>query len=1235
MNKRLFHGFILTFLILLSLFGALSCGLFVLFETKKGQTFLLSTGASYLKKQGIDFSARGFQGDFPKNFSLQTITLSLKDQSSSVLSIHNLEISFKWQDLLKGMLTLNLLKAETITFSSSSETNPSSVSWEDIYSSLKTISVPLLPLSLKLDHLEIMDFSFSNGGKEIHLASEGHFFLPHFSKDSESTLFLKIKGLNISSLLLLDIDYDDTSHHLKGIFEFKEDKEGFLKSSVPFILKGDFQKDSLDQKFFGTFTLESPSFLSLESNYVLTYDLIPNLTLEGHLTCPDLFKERALSLSTQFDFNLDLNLEKESLRLRYGEITNEDFLLSGEGHFPLDAASVDFKGKLNIINRLFLKDQNSVPLELLERPLPRELFFNVSGIFKNALEITCFSEKTSEKAYLNIKGHLNQETKTADGVLEMTLPFDQTSLDGHLDFIWEQGTLRLNNLKIEGPSLNIHGNLAWENAPFPLGHLAFSLLDLSLLNSDLPKGHFVGSLSSQKEKGLSLELDGKDVQHEGLTLVHLDLKATSQDFLGKNTKISLKLQNLKKEAELLLEKLELTLKGSLFEKELPLKGLLTLSNPNTNLKIKTDVTFLQKEALSSLSFTKLDGHFGPQKISLNHPLVLTFSKTGLKIQETSLNIDKACFLFSFEKKDTALNGHASLKKFPLPLLSSFSSFLNLPLSLEGDAHLKGSIFHPLLTLNASFKPLKQVSLFEEKIEDFEGILAGAWNGRNLTFKLDCQDKKNVNHLHVKGDFPLLLENGNHLFINPTSPLKCTLSGTGHLETLSPFLLPFLVSEGDTIKGDISLEIIIEGSLHKKKLSGFLSLQKGQYENFSLGTVLQDISLKIQGTGDRFQILQARAHDKHAGVLEMKGSCPQVFSESGPETYTLEAILTNFHLVSLDLVTAEATGNLNLIKNKVSHPPAITGNLTVSPLAVHIPKKLPNSIIVLPFTREGNTEQEQKEALQKSALFLLHAKKELLQNMSILQLTPPTNMQEASSQAPDISLNINLTIPSQFSVEGWGLTSLWTGNINVGGTLNLPKLNGKLSLDRGNYVLFGKTFSLTQGALFFTDDTTFDPNVNVTAQITTGGIVAQVIIDGRLMTPHFTLKSQPTLPPGEIASRVLFGKGIGSLTPLQSLQIASALGDLTGTGSPLGFVDDIRNAIGLGGLSFTAGENGNAGLNLGQFLSDNVSLSVSPDLTTNTAQASIEIKILSNVSIQSDINTQTAGGAGINWQWEYD
>ena len=504
LNKRLFHGFILTFLVLLSLFGALSCGLFVLFETKKGQTFLLSTGASYLKKQGIDLSAEGLQGDFPKNFSLQTITLSLKDESSSVLSIHNLEISFKWQDLLKGMLTLNLLKAETITFSSSSETAPPSFSWEDIYSSLKTISVPLLPLSLKLDHFEIMDASFSNEGKEIHLASEGHFFLPHFSKDSESTLFLKIKGLNISSLLLLDIDYDDTSHHLKGIFEFKEDKDGLLKSPVPFTLKGDFQKEELDQKFFGTFTLESPSFLSFESNYVLTCALIPNLTLEGHLTSPDLFKEGPLSLSSQFDFNLDLSLEKESLALRHGEITNEDFLLSGEGHFPLDGTPLDFQGKLNVINTRFLKDQDSVPLEILERTLPKELFFNVSGIFKNALEITCFSGKISEKAYLNIKGRLNQEMGTADGALEMTLPFDQTTLDGHLDFIWEEETLRLNNLKIEGPSLTLHGNLVWEKSPLPLGHLAFSLIDLSLLNSDLPKGHFVGSLSSQKEKGLSL-----------------------------------------------------------------------------------------------------------------------------------------------------------------------------------------------------------------------------------------------------------------------------------------------------------------------------------------------------------------------------------------------------------------------------------------------------------------------------------------------------------------------------------------------------------------------------------------------------------------------------------------------------------------------------------------------------------------------------------------------------------
>ncbi|MBS0185481.1 MAG: translocation/assembly module TamB domain-containing protein [Proteobacteria bacterium] len=1236
LNKRLFHGFIVTFLILLSLFGVLSGGLFVLFETKKGQTFLLSAGEAYLKKQNIDVSIQGLQGDFPKNFTLKSITVTFDDPSSTNITIHNLEINFKWHDLLKAMVTFNLLKADSITYTSLPQTPSSSFSTKDLFTYLKTISLPILPLSLKLDHLEIRDFSFLKEGEKRRFNIIGHLFLPHLTKHTESTLFLKINGLNIPSSFLIDIHYDDVLHDLKGTFEIGEDKEGILKSDRPFFMKGNFQKKDLDQELFGSFSIESPSFLSLESQYFLTYNQIPNLILNGHATCPSFFKEDSFSLSPYFEFNFNIKIEDEGVLLSSGKLTNEDLTLSGEGYFPFDETPLNFKGTLSTASFSILKDQNPHTLEIFEKIFPKEFFLTLTGTFRNALEITCFSQKDSQHAFLNVKGLLNPETKTAKGAFEIDLPLDQTFLKASSNFLWEKESFYLDNFKGDGPSLNFHGNLAWENTYIPLGHLDFSLIDLSLLHENLPKGHLKGALISQKGKGLSLKLEGENLFYENMTLDQLSLKATSENLFGKNTKISLKLNRLKKETELLFKQIELSLNGRFHEKEFPLKGTLTLNNPEANSKIKLDLNFFQKESISFLTITTLKGHFGSQKISLTHPLNFTFSKSGFKISDTTLNIDKSSFSFFVEKKENFLQGHASLKKFPLSYLSSFNSFLALPLSLDGEASLKGDIFHPSLILNATLKPIKQVSLFEEPIEDFEGLLSASWNGRNLTFKLDCQDTKAMNNLHIKGDIPLFLENGNHLFISPHSPLKCSLLGQGHLETLSPFLLPFLVSEGDSITGDISLEILLEGTFHKKKLSGFVSLQNGQYENFNLGTSLQDIALKIQGTGDRFQILQAQAHDKQEGTLELKGSCPQVFSESGLDSYQLEAIMDDFHLVSLDLVTAVATGKLNFSKHKITNLPTLTGNLTLSPITVHIPKKLPSSITVLPFKREGNRQKEQEEALKQSSLFLLHAKKELLHNMSILQLTPPQNMQDLSaSQAPNITLDVNLIIPSQFSVEGWGLTSLWTGNINVGGTLINPQLNGKLSLDQGNYILFGKTFSLTQGALFFADDTTFDPNVNVTAQITTGGIVAQVIINGRLMTPHFTLKSQPDLPPGEIASRILFGKGIGSLTPMQSLQIASALGDLAGTKGPLSFVDEIRNSIGLGGLSFTAGENGNAGLNLGQFLSDNVSLSVSPDLTTNSAQASIEIKVLPNVSIQSDINTQTAGGAGIQWQWEYD
>lgn len=1238
LNKRFFRGFLFTFITLFVLFGIISSGLFILFETKKGQNFLLEQTHSYLKKQGFDVSLEGLHGDFPKNFNLQKMTLTFAPERH-ILILENLKIHFKWSDLLKGILTLETLEAEKISFleSSAPSTEDPTFKIEDLKSYFNALSLPSLPFSLNINRIYVQDLSFSNKDQTMHFEACGKCILPHFLQESESSIFLNIKGLNIPSSFSLEAYYEDQEACLKGMFYFKDEKNGFLKLGQPLNLKGSFEKKNISPFITGDLTLQSTSSFSSEISYCLNYEEPLTLSLKGDVVLYDLLREIPVPLSSSISITAEISAKENSLLIHDAKLENDQISFITKGEISLSNQDSLLQGKIQILTSDLVGGAMPTSLQgLFQEKTPREFLFELAGNPRDQITFDLSAKKNDKEGGLHVLGNFNATDQRTEADVFLDVPFKNIVLESNAHLLWQNNKLQVSSLQIKGPLITLEGDITWHLSDVPEGNLNFSFEDLDRIGLELPKGSLTGSIKFHPSRGLSIILEGQDLQYDEFSLESLSLKGISKNFKGEEVKLSFICQNFHKDNILLFETFKTTLKGNLAQENAPLKGRLSLENSEGDFHLTTNVSFFQTNALSSLSFESFKGRFQDLWITLRKPLKILFSQNNLSLKETILYFRKSSLSLAFEKKNEALQGRLFLKNFSFSSLNSLSPFLNLPLTLKGEALLKGTTSHPLLTVDASLKPVKQLLLFEAPVKNFHGHFSGSWNGQNLKVRLEAQDDNLKNILHVNGTLPLVLDNKQHIFLSTRQPLTFSITGNGYLETLSPFLLPFLVADGDLLKGKLELSLKLDGNLSQKHLSGFLSLQEGEYQNLSFGTNLKNINLKIQGKGDRLQIIQGKAHDKQNGEIHLEGSCAQTFSEKGPKSYMLKAYLKDFHPVSLDLVTMSATGILNLFKDPLSQMPSLKGELTLSPISVHIPKKLPSSIVVLPFTREGDLEEAYKEGRQKANLFLKKAQKETLQNLSIIPLFPPPHDTRGTSETltPEIPLDIDLTIPSKFTVEGRGLTSSWKGNVAIGGTLKTPLLKGQLFLIRGEYILFGKTFLLKKGNLFFTRDSTIDPALNITAQITTADIIAEVLITGRLTTPQFTLKSQPSLPPSEIASRVLFGKSIGALTPFQSLQIASALADLTGTSSPLSFVDEIRNSLGLGGLSFTSGSGG-PGLNLGKFLSDNVSLNVSPDLATNTAQASVEVKVLPNITLQSDINTQTDGGIGVNWQWDYD
>ena len=152
---------------------------------------------------------------------------------------------------------------------------------------------------------------------------------------------------------------------------------------------------------------------------------------------------------------------------------------------------------------------------------------------------------------------------------------------------------------------------------------------------------------------------------------------------------------------------------------------------------------------------------------------------------------------------------------------------------------------------------------------------------------------------------------------------------------------------------------------------------------------------------------------------------------------------------------------------------------------------------------------------------------------------------AAPQAP-LRLDIVVNSPNRIFVRGRGIDAELGGRVRVTGPLDDLQPVGAFTLIRGRLSVLGKRLELTEGRISLTGS--LDPVIDLTAQVNGDEIVAYVELTGRASDLSLELSSSPELPQDEILARVLFGKSISSLSPLQIANLATAAASLASGGS---------------------------------------------------------------------------------------
>lgn len=1011
----------------------------------------------------------------------------------------------------------------------------------------------------------------------FHGIEEDGIHVSHFSLKSKETS-LQLSGL---------IDPSGPKGRLELSFE-SDDPGEFLQMAgldLPWIgptvftafLQGDLRTRAMKTQFQAKSALlgqHLPGFFLLPEK-ALSYGAELSLDRAGVLTAPRLWlKTAGASLEAQGSFDL----EQGSLLASWDALLPDpDSLfsipsLSAKGSLRWTGA---VKGPLSSLNISTEVDAHELVVEevLLDRAGACFDAVYAPSRLKGDFSLALFQEEKWIKARsdFSLDGHLLELSETAITGFESALK-GRATLD--LETPGAQGEIRgrVSDLSLLLALLgqDIHGSAQGE-AAFRFGseeqYLAFSIEARSLASpfgsaqSLHLKSRATGTVEHMKG---SVDLEIRDARSADGSIAFLAFKAQ-----GDTERAAF---------------------------QLDAKG-----HYGRDFEVETSGDCTLDKEVQRLALKHFQAHYGPAPIALTQPTVVIHEKGTLRVEDASLSLGTG----SLKGSGVYASSHARIDldfmDLPLELLKTAGApalrgRASGSFALEGRPEAPKAVF----TLQAV-----DLGLEEKYFPDLPSPsldLKGSFGEQSLKADLALHE---LTPDPLKGslDFPLTFSLAPFsLSPNSRGPMEVALHGSVPL----PHVAVLLGLDDQELEGRAEANLNVAGPMASPRVTGSLRLIDGAYENFRIGTILKEATLLVTAENGRLLIREAGARDGERGSIALHGWFDLSPDRDFP--FHIDIALRDATLIRHDTLTATTKGELVFSGN--SKGALLSGEITVDPLEVRIPGRLPSGI---------------------ADLEIIEIHKEEIEG----EKQRPVPEMRSPLQDPFLQIRVTLIIPGRAHLTGRGLDSEWQGKLDIRGFARDASLTGELSVIRGHFNFLGKRLDLTRGVVSFPGDLPPSPVLDVTAEARTREITVFLALTGKVDSPDLVLTSQPPLPSDEILSRLLFGRSVTQISPLQAVQLAHALDVLAGR-RRFDLIDHTRRVLGLDLLEIRdlGVEMDEAALRAGKYLAENVYIQVEQGLGPESGRASLQWEVTPNITIQTEVGINAEAGAGVQWRWDY-
>jgi translocation and assembly module TamB len=624
------------------------------------------------------------------------------------------------------------------------------------------------------------------------------------------------------------------------------------------------------------------------------------------------------------------------------------------------------------------------------------------------------------------------------------------------------------------------------------------------------EGNFYSKGEIQSHKVIA-DLKGENLRFQDFVLDSVNGKIQAAVDIKAPFAIDLQATNLQQNEEIILDSLKLQSNGKIENHQLTLSASSPLFQINSHLNAGINLEKQQWTAILQKLNVDLQNNLGNWKLK---------ETVNIQASPTEINLNKLCF--QRDKASICTKAHWDKTKGAQLDAEMTTQFDILNSFLPEDTNIIGST---KATLNATMFPSGQLqgeanlNLSEGSIELIlaEDLRRFQHHGGLISAKIDNSGLHGEAKLHFLEnsflDANWQIAGLNHVPIPNNSPINGQIDIKFNELNIVSGYMPVI----ENVKGEMDMQLKINGNLPNPRFNGFIRLQNGTVEIPDIGTRLKEISFNLQTVNDSQLQLNASLQAGE-GVLQAQGliNWQAMNGDIKISGDRLKLLDTNEFtaFVSPDL-------NIKLEKEKLD----ILGKIEI-PSASIMPnislEKSDDPTKVKPKTKITHVSPD---------VVILSDEEDESEHVSKFQM----HLKTLVALGDDIKLNV------------MGFESKLVGAVEFELSEGSITGNGAFSIEKGLFRAYGQDLEINQGLILFIESPVDDPNLDIRAvrHIRNDKNIPRVneaglLITGSAQSPVIELFSEPKVEDSQILSYIITGSALNSDPSKSSLSIGSYL-----------------------------------------------------------------------------------------------